>query len=132
MATGTVNSLVSTLNSKITNSETISVTLASTITSDNLLIQRIGKLVTISGGVASKTSDPVTFAHLEPIITGGLPNAVGNASIVFMAMNFATGSNARNQYRLRVSGGKIEPFWDTVTVPKSGQPLYINVCYISA
>lgn len=131
MAQGTVKSLVSSLNSKITNSETISVTLASTIIGDSLFVRRIGKLVTISGGVASKTSDPVSFANGEAIITGGLPRSVGDASIVFMAMNYASGSDTRNQYRVRISSGKLEAFWDTVVVPKNGQPLYFNLCYIS-
>lgn len=87
--------------------------------------------MTITGGVASKTSDPVSFAHGESIITGGLPNSVGNASIVFMAMNYASGNDPRNQYRLKIADGKISAFWDSVVVPKSGQPLYFNVCYVS-
>jgi len=127
----TVQGQIDSLNSNISTPENISVTLASTIAGDNLSVRRIGKVVVITGGVSSKTSDPVSFAHGESLITGGLPIAASDVSIVFMAMNYASGNDPRYQYRLKVADGKMSAFWDSVVVPKNGQPLYLTVCYIS-
>lgn len=39
------------------------------------------------------------------------------------------GDEQRHQYRLLVSNGEIQAFWDTITVPKNGHGLYLNVVY---
>ena len=120
---------INALNGKITDVQSIDCTFANTITADNFAAKKIGKLVIVCGGITSKTSDPVVFNHGEQIITSGLPPCSYNP--VFMGLTYMSGSTQREQYRLRIVGGTLIPFYDSITVPKNGMALYVNICYFA-
>lgn len=117
------------LNSKIATLETVSdipVTLHSDIQSDGLQVRKCGKVVSIVGGLVSKTSSAVTIDRLTAVISG-LPTVTNDTIFLVTSYNAGTYTN----YRAHIYNNTLSGFWNSIVVPGTGSALYINITYLS-
>ena len=130
MAQGTVKSLVSSLNSNITPSAvSVSPTYGSNIHNQELVLQKIGKLV-IGYLVFAYNSSFAGGDGMQEIITNnnGLPPAsVTNQ----MFVTCIAGSSAGQTGRVRVTGNGHLQFYYSNLKGKAGETYLINLNYIT-
>ena len=99
------------------------------VQADSLRVYKVGRIVMITGGIGAKGNSDIQFTNGQTIASG-FPKPTQMA--VSMAIPFRTAGTERVSTRTRIAiDGSLAPYWDTVTIPKSGQVLVFNLMYFS-